>query len=108
MGNNMSSKKVKDKSNAPSREKSEEFYYIGENVEKYDFSDFVKIGSFPRGIVFSFGQWNAEKGQFGIFKEILLPFEVAESLSKIVESHIKELEKKGLLIKANLKAEIEK
>ncbi len=80
-------------------DKSKESFYINENVLNYDFSDFVKINSSPRGLIFAFGNWCPEKKKFGIFKEILLPFDVAEALSKIINNQMKELEDLNLIEK---------
>jgi|WetSurMetagenome_2_1015567.scaffolds.fasta_scaffold652783_2 hypothetical protein len=87
--------KIEDTSKKP--EKSEAFFYINDNVMDYNFSDFVKVHTYQRGMLFSFGKWCPEKGKFALFNEILIPYEVADSLGKLILKSIQDLTDKGLI-----------
>jgi len=76
--------------------KPEDAKYIDPSVQDYSFSDFVRITSFPQGILFSFAKRHPSQPTTPlIFKEILLPFDVADRLSTIVQGQLKKLEKDG-------------
>jgi len=72
-------------------------FYLNEDVKNYDYADYVSIASGPRGMLFSFAKSIKSENKFGIFKEILLPYDVAGSLSKIIKDQIEELVKTGKL-----------
>jgi hypothetical protein len=82
-----------------------ESFYFSESVHDYDFSDFVKVHAYARGMLFTLGKWCPEKGKFGFFREVLVPYEVADSLANIIQKSIKDLTDKGLLQKAEEKSE---
>lgn len=75
----------------------EEALVLDENIKNYDFADYVQVRSFPRGVLLSFGKSHPEYKKNLMFKEILLPFEVAASVSDIITKQITELKEKGLL-----------
>jgi len=81
------------------KQSAAEFYYLSESVKDYNFADFVRINSFHRGMILSFGKMQPDERKFSIFQEILLPFEVADSLSKIIKKNMDELIEKGALKK---------
>lgn len=94
----MNAKKTKNKSAAskkPSKKAQPKISYLDESVKDYDFSDYVKITSMPRGMILSFGKWIPENKEYCLFHEVLLPFEVAESLSNIIQRQLKELVESG-------------
>lgn len=88
----MSSKLKENEKKLQKKDISKEYFYFKEDTQNHDFSDFVKLNSSPRGIILSFGKWCPEKHKFGIFEEIMLPFDVAEALSEIIKQHMKKLE----------------
>ncbi|RKX32792.1 MAG: hypothetical protein DRP46_00420 [Candidatus Zixiibacteriota bacterium] len=88
----------KEMSKKPKKPENEDNYdYVDKAVCNYSISDFVRISSFPRGMLLSFGKSHPQKDKFLIFKEILLPFDIAASLSKIIKEHLDKLRDDGLL-----------
>jgi hypothetical protein len=94
----MSSKVKEAKTKKPSEEKkAEESLYLNEDVRNFAFSDYVRIKSYPRGLLFSFGKRHPEDQKYILFEEILLPFDVAVALQKIIGEQIDYLVSRGLL-----------
>ncbi len=93
----MNNKKTKQNSKIIKGSEQADYFYLNEEVLDYDFADYVKVRSFPRGFILSFGKWHPEKKKYGLFEEILLPFEIAHALGKIIDKQINELKDKGLL-----------
>ena len=79
--------------------KEPNYYYLDESVKQHEFSDFVRFSSFPHGMILYFGRFQPDEGKFAIFKSILLPFDVAESMSTIIARHIEKLQEEGILAK---------
>ena len=78
--------------------KAEDAKYIDPSVQDYSFSDYVRIKSFPQGMLFSFAKRHPEQPTTPlIFKEILLPFGVAERLGIVIKGQLDKLEKEGLI-----------
>ena len=98
---------TKKNNKAPEKSKEAEYYYLDENVKEYQFADYVRLKSTPRGIILCFGKLQVDNKKFAIFKEILLPFDVAEALSKIIEGVMKDLLDKGLITAIEPKKEKE-
>ena len=71
--------------------------YINETVRDYSFSNFVRLTTNQTGMLFSFGKIHPKESKILIFDEILLPFEVAESLSRIIRDQFEKLQKQGLV-----------
>ena len=81
------------------------FVYANEEVKNYTFADHIAIRSFPRGMLFSFGKSHPETGETIRFKEILIPFDVATNLSKIIKDQVDQLIEQGLLVVEDVKAQ---
>lgn len=95
--------KTSSKKKAESGEKVEKHYFhLNQPGQDQEFSDFVALSSYPRGITLSFGRWIPEREKFGIFKEILLPFDTADALSTMIQKHIEELEKKKVIKRVDI------
>jgi len=95
----MGNKAKKEKETFSNEEETKEFYYLSESVKDYTYSDYVRVRSFPRGMILSFGKSQPDESRFSIFHEVLLPFEVAMSLSEIIKRQVDSLIKDGLLEK---------
>lgn len=74
-----------------------EYCYLDDRVKDFAFAEFVKLRSGPRGMLFSFGKGHPELGKVVIFQEILLPFEVAASLSNIIVAQLDQMKTAGLI-----------
>lgn len=70
---------------------------VDNSVADFDFSDNVEVTSYPRGMLFSFGKENPRELKTVVTKQILLPFEVAISLNRIITGQINSLVEQGLL-----------
>lgn len=75
------------------------------DVLNYDFADHVRLRSTPRGVIFSFAKLQPEEKEFVHFKQILIPFDVADSLSQVIQGHLNELVEKGLIKRVEQKRE---
>ncbi len=93
----MSGEKGQKTKSSQKKADQQKYFYVDEGVGNYDYSDFVKLDAFPRGIKLSFGKWYPDKKKFGLFREILLPFDVADALKNVIEKQIADLVDKGLL-----------
>lgn len=94
----MKSTAKKDSQKATEKTKKEGPHtYTDETVKNYSFSDYVKVRSNPRGMLFSFGKIHPDSDKFIIFQEILLPFDIANSLQKIIDDQFKKLSEAGLI-----------
>jgi len=80
-------------------------FYLSEEAKNWDFSDYVRVTSGPRGMVLSFGKFIRENRKYGIFKEIILPYDVMESLIKIMRDQFDQLIEQGMLKKIEDKGE---
>lgn len=80
-------------------------FYLSEDAKSWDFSDYVRVTSGPRGMVFSFGKFVRDNNKYGIFKEIILPYDVVESLVKIIQGQFDQLLRDGLLKKIENESE---
>ena len=98
----MASKTAKTKKDKSEKKEQKNYFYFDQPGQNQEFSDFVRLSSFPRGILLSFGRWTPEQEEFGIFKEILLPFDTAEALSVIIQKHIEGLEKKKVIKRVDI------
>ncbi len=76
---------------------SRQDFYLNEEAKNWDFSDYVRVTSGPRGMVLSFGKFIREDEKYGIFKEIILPYDVVESLNKIIKQQFDKLIEDGSL-----------
>jgi len=74
-------------------------------VLNYDFADHIRLKSTPRGVIFSFAKLQPEEKKFVHFKQILIPFDVADSLSQVIKGHLDELVEKGLIKRVDQKKE---
>lgn len=101
----MTNKTKKVKQAVSDKEKEPEFYYLNEAVKDYGYSDYVRITSFKRGVLLSFGKMQPDESKFSIFQEILLPFEIAISLSKIIKRQTDKMIEEGILQEAPIKKE---
>jgi hypothetical protein len=85
------------KKNEKSQSTQENAVYLSEEVKNYSFSDFVKLRSFPQGMLFSFGKRHPDSQNPVIFHEILLPFDVAVRLGAIIGGQLERLKEEGLI-----------
>lgn len=76
---------------------SKEYIYPDENIKNFEFYDYVRLRSGPRGTLFSFGKKHPEGDKFLIFKEVLIPLDVAYRLMKILNDHFKKMEEDGVI-----------
>jgi hypothetical protein len=74
-------------------------FYLTNDAKNWDYSDYVKVSTSPRGMILSFGKFVLADKKFGIFKEILIPYEVAESLSGIIKAQFDKLIEDGAIKK---------
>ena len=98
---NMAKKTDKKKNKMDSKElpSTEDSYFLNDEAEDYKFSDYVRISSYPHGMILYFGKFQPDKNKYGIFEGILIPYDVAGSLVDIIKNHISKLVDKGLLEK---------
>lgn len=78
-------------------EQEDDVFFVDESAQDYKFADYVRVSSYPHGMVLYFGKWYPEQKKFGLFEGVILPFNVANSLKKIIDNQIADLIKKGLL-----------
>jgi len=71
--------------------------YADETVHNYDTANFVKVTSFQWGFLLAIGKMHPTEKKIIMSKEILLPFEVAASLSDIITKHLSNMQEKGLI-----------
>jgi hypothetical protein len=76
-----------------------EEFYVSEEAKNPEYADHVRFTTTPHGMLLSFGKWRRDQNKFGIFKEILLPYPVAASLSEIIGSHLQTMIEEGKLIR---------
>ena len=88
---------AKDKREKSKIEMDDDYFYMDNSIYNYEYADYVKLNSSPRGMFLAFGKYCPEKKKFGIFKEILLPFDIADALSDIMKNHLQQLEDKKLI-----------
>jgi len=81
----------------PKSKQRPEPVYLDDQVKDFSFAEFVKLQSGPRGMLFSFGKGHPEVGNIVIFKEIMLPYDVAATLSGIIASQLEQLKAEGLI-----------
>lgn len=72
-------------------------FYVSEEAKNSEFADHVRFTTTPHGMLLSFGKWRRDQNKFGIFREILLPYPVAASLSEIIGNHIQKMVEDGKL-----------
>jgi len=98
---NMAKKTEKKKKSTDSKElpSTEDYFFLNDEAKDYKFSDYVRISSYPHGMILYFGKYQPDQNKFGIFEGILIPFDVAGSLVTIINNHISNLVDKGLLEK---------
>lgn len=94
-------KKKEDKINIDSEEKKD--FYLNEKAKEWDFSDYVRVTAGPRGMILSFGKFIREDKKYGIFSEILLPYDVVDALTKVIKQQFENLIEKGLIEKIESK-----
>jgi hypothetical protein len=78
-------------------------FYLNEKAKEWEYSDYVRLTPGPRGMVLSFGKFIRENNKYGIFKEILLPYDVADALSNVIKQQFENLIEKGLIEKIESK-----
>jgi hypothetical protein len=71
--------------------------YSDQSVRNYSFANFARVTANQSGMLLSFGKVHPKEMKIIIFDEILLPFDVAVSLSKIVRDQFEQLQKQGLI-----------
>lgn len=76
---------------------TDKFVYMNESARDYSFADFVAVKSGVRGMLLSFGKAHPHEEELMIFKEILLPLDVAHRLQVIMHDQFEELIEKGLI-----------
>jgi len=91
----------------PTKEVEQDFY-VSEEAKNHDYADYVRVTGTPHGMILSFGKWRRDELKFGLYKDILLPYDVATSLSEIINNQIEELIKKGHLKRRSSKQEEDK
>ena len=96
----MASKTARTKKDKSEKKEEKNYFYFNQPGQNQEFSDFVRVSSYPRGILLSFGRFTPEEQKFAIFEEILLPFDTADALGAIIRNHMKELEDKGVIERA--------
>jgi hypothetical protein len=85
--------------NKTKKEQEEKYFYINDEAKEMEFSDFVRISSYPHGLILRFGRYHVDEKAFGIFRSIILPFPVAGAMSGIVKEQLEDLVNRGLVIK---------
>lgn len=97
-GDNMKKTEVQKKVQAKKSDTVEKnYFYFDEKVKDFIYSDFVRINSSQRGMLFSFGKVHPELDKVVIINEVLLPLDVAFSLKRIIEDHIGKYVKEGVI-----------
>ncbi|MFH2056301.1 MAG: DUF3467 domain-containing protein [bacterium] len=71
--------------------------YVNESAASYSFANFARVTASPSGMLLSFGKIHPKERKILLFDEILLPFEVADALVKIIQDQFAKLEDDGLL-----------
>jgi hypothetical protein len=71
--------------------------YSDQSVKDYSFANFARVTANQSGMLLSFGKVHPKEMKIIIFDEILLPFDVAVSLSKIVQDQFEQLKKQGII-----------
>lgn len=83
------------------REKSQsggdDTLYLSDEVKNYSFSDYVKLRSFPQGMLFSFAKRHPDSQKPLVFHEVLLPYNVAARLGAIIGGQLEHLRNEGLI-----------
>ncbi|MEE9441338.1 MAG: hypothetical protein V3V99_01560 [candidate division Zixibacteria bacterium] len=88
---------TKKNSNPKQSKKAPNYRYIDEHAKDFAFFDYVRVRSGARGSLLSFGKSHPESNEFIIFKEILIPLDVAYSLKDILINQFDEMEESGLI-----------
>ncbi len=83
-------------------------FYVSEEAKNHDYADYVRVTSTPHGMILSFGKWRIDKLKFGLYKDILLPYDVANSLSGVITDQIEKLTEQGLIERRSSKEEEDK
>lgn len=73
------------------------YVYADDKVKNYSFSDYVRIRSGVRGILFSFGKQHPESDNVMIYSEVLLPLDVAYNLQQIIAGQFEVLKEKKII-----------
>ncbi|MBD3401654.1 hypothetical protein GF420_02065 [candidate division GN15 bacterium] len=90
----MSADKTKHEAKEPldkSKTQSNQSYYLNPEVKNHEFASFVRSTTTPHGVILGFGKWDVEHEKFALFQEILLPYDVADSLQGILDRQIAQL-----------------
>ncbi len=90
-------KKKADKSAKGKKAPLTDFIYANDMVKDFEFFDFVRVRAGQRGMLFSFGKGHPEAEKVIIFKEILIPLEVAYSLKEILINQFDDMQKSGFI-----------
>jgi len=94
----MKTKEKKNKKKANSKSiRIEKAEYLNEEVKNFDFADYVRVKSYPRGMLLTFGKAHPGEQKFVFFKEIMIPYDVVLSLQKIIIDQIDGLTEQGIL-----------
>lgn len=80
------------------KDREPNYFYVDDEAKQYEFSDFVRVSSFPHGMILYFGKYQPEEKKFGLFGSIVLPFDVAKSLSRLISDQIDQLKAEGLIV----------
>ncbi len=94
----MSSKVRKSIKKSPESKPASPVSHLSESVKNYAFADFVSVQSYRRGMLLSFGKSHPNEKEFLVFKEVLLPFDVALSLQRIMKEQMDTLIDSGDLV----------
>ncbi len=96
----MSKTKAKaDKAQKEQKSKKEEknYFYLDESVKNFTYSDFVRVNTNNKGMLFSFGKMHPELDKHMITSEVYVPLDVVFNLKRIIETQLKELEDAGVI-----------
>lgn len=75
----------------------DEVVYASEEVKNFAFSDYVKLRTGPRGMLFSFGKRHPDDKKITIYDEMLIPLDVAYVLLQIMKDQFYLLEKNQMI-----------
>ena len=73
------------------------YFYFDESVKDFIYSDYVRVNSNRKGMLFSFGKAHPELDKFVIVNEVLLPLDVAYRLKQIIEDQLNQQIEDGVI-----------
>jgi hypothetical protein len=98
MGTSKTKTKTKKKTAVAKRAKAapvDSYFYASESVKDFDFADYVKVSSSPRGMLLSFGKGHPDTNKAMIIREVFLPLDVAHSLKAVIKDQFELLLEQG-------------